>query len=236
LRSRIDQEGYGQFCPVAMASEVICTRWTALVLREMLAGSTRFNDIRRGVPRMSPTLLSKRLKELAKAGVITANSAEGSGTIEYKLTRAGEDLREIVMSLGVWGQRWIESSLSLKQLDPSLLMWDMRRNLIPSAIPKQKRCTIKFIYPEFKDARSTWWLVIEGGEVDLCSVDPGFDVDLYLTGSLRSMTAVWMGHATLRNEIDGGNIEVTGDKAIARSMNEWLGLSPFATKKLRIAS
>lgn len=233
MSAQTSQDKYGQFCPVAMAAEIICTRWTPLVLRELLAGSTRFNDLRRGVPRMSPTLLSKRLKEMAKAGIITAKPA-GSGTVEYRLTRAGEELRDIVMPLGVWGQRWIESSLSLKQLDPSLLMWDMRRNLVASALPGRERCTIQFNYPEFTDARQSWWLVIESGSVDLCGIDPGFDVDLHLTGSLRSMTAIWMGHATLRGEIAAGNVELSGDKALARSMHEWLGYSPFAKQKQKV--
>ncbi len=210
-----------------MAAEVICSRWTALVLREMLCGSTRFNDIRRGVPRMSPTLLSRRLKELEEAGVIAADPTGQPGVFDYKLTKAGEDLRDVVMSLGAWGQRWVESSLSLKNLDPSLLMWDMRRNLDPTPLPT-RRCTVKFEYPELRAAHQFWWLVIDGGKVDLCSVDPGFEVDLDVRSSLRSMTAVWMGLSTLRAEVDAGHIELIGDKAIARSMHTWLRLSPFA--------
>ena len=218
-----------------MAAEIICSRWTALVLREMLCGSTRFNDLRRGVPRMSPTLLSKRLKELVAAGVITASPADKSGVVEYKPTKAGEDLRGVIMSIGVWGQRWVESSMSLKNLDPSLLMWDMRRNLTPEPLPP-RRCTVKFTFPGLRDARKSWWLVVDDGSVDLCEVDPGYDVDLYVTGSLRSMTSVWMGHSTLKAEIEAGNIELTGDKAIARSMHEWLGLSKFAKERSRIAN
>ena len=229
-----DQGGtsYGQFCPVAMAAEVLCSRWTALVLREMLAGSTRFNDLRRGVPRMSPTLLSKRLKELEEAGVIVA--LRSGGAVEYKLTQAGNDLRDIIMGLGVWGQRWVESSLSLKNLDPSLLMWDMRRHLVAALLP-DRRCTVKFTYAEL-GGRKSWWIVSEAGDVDLCSVDPGYDVDLYVSSSLHSMTAVWMGVSTLKAEVDAGNITLTGDKAVARSMEQWLGLSPFAAEKSRVAS
>lgn len=230
-----EQGSYGQFCPIAMAAEIICSRWTALILREMLCGSTRFNDLRRGVPRMSPTLLSKRLKELAGAGVITAGSASKSGGVEYKLTNAGKDLRDVIMSIGNWGQRWIESSLSLKNLDPSLLMWDMRRNLTPDPLPP-RRCTVKFTYPELSANQRSWWLVIERGEVDLCAVDPGHDVDLYVTGSLRGMTSVWMGHTTMKAEVTSGNIELEGDKAIARSMHLWLGLSHFAKEKSHRAS
>ena len=121
----------------------------------------------------------------------------------------------------------MESSLSLKNLDPSLLMWDMRRNLDPTPLPT-RRCTVKFEYPELRAAHQFWWLVIDGGKVDLCSVDPGFEVDLDVRSSLRSMTAVWMGLSTLRAEVDAGHIELIGDKAIARSMHSWLRLSPFA--------
>jgi len=234
LNKQAEPGSYGQFCPVAMAAEIVCARWTPLVLRELLCGSRRFNDLRRGVPRMSPTLLSKRLKELEEAGLISARKTAPGGPVEYKLTVAGEDLREVIMSLGLWGQRWIESSLSLKNLDPSLLMWDMRRNLRPTEVP-DRRCTIQFIYPEMTGSRKVWWLVIEDGEVDLCMVDPGHEVDLYVQSPLRSMTAVWMGHTTFKAEIDAGNIVLTGDKAIARAMHSLLGLSVFAKENRRVA-
>lgn len=228
-----DKGSYGQFCPVAMASEIICSRWTVLVLREMLCGSTRFNDLRRGVPRMSPALLSKRLKELERAGVVVA-APNQKGVVEYRLSAAGEDLRPIVLGMGNWGQRWVESQLSLKNLDPSLLMWDMRRNLDPRPLPKA-RCTIQFQYPELPERRRNWWLVVEEGKVDLCLQDPGFDVDLTVTCPLRSMTAIWMGLATVRHEVDAGRLELLGDSAVARSMQQWLGLSVFAGENRHVA-
>lgn len=234
MRDPTEPTEYGQFCPVAMAAEIFCSKWTALVLRELLCGSTRFNDLRRGVPKMSPTLLSKRLKELEQAGVISARAKGPAGAAEYRLTAAGEDLRSVVMSLGTWGQRWIESSLSLKNLDPSLLMWDMRRNVKSTSFP-DRRCTIQFVYPELAAGRNTWWLVIDHGDVDLCSVDPGFDINLYVSSTLRSMTAVWMGHATLKAEVDAGRIVLTGDKVLTRSMHDWFGLSVFAKERSRLA-
>jgi DNA-binding HxlR family transcriptional regulator len=234
LAERYIHGSYGQFCPVAMAAEIVCSRWTALVLRELLSGTTRFNDLRRGVPLMSPSLLSKRLKELEEAGVIAATRTRQSGAVEYKLTEAGEELRPVVMSLGIWGQRWVESSLSLKNLDPSLLMWDMRRGLNPTPLPS-RRCTINFLYPELPSAKGSWWLVIDDGQVDLCSTNPGFDIDLYVKSSLRSMTAVWMGMTTVKKEIAEGEIELIGDKHIAQSMQQWLGLSPFAKEKSKVA-
>jgi len=235
VRQQTEQGEYGQFCPVAMAAEIVCSKWTALLLRELLTGPARFSDLRRGVPKMSPTLLSKRLKELEEAGVVSARSKDRIGAAEYRLTAAGEDLRPVIMSLGNWGQRWIESSLSLKNLDPSLLMWDMRRNIAVESFP-ERRCVVQFVYPELAAGRNTWWLVIERGDVDLCSVDPGFEVDLYVSSTLRSMTAVWMGHATLKSEIDAGRIMLTGDKPLSRSMHNWLGLSPVAKERSRLAS
>jgi DNA-binding HxlR family transcriptional regulator len=227
LNAQDDQATYGQFCPVAMAAEILCSRWTVLVLRELLCGTTRFNDLRRGVPRMSPTLLSKRLKQLEEAGVVVAKATGKAGVVDYRLTAAGEELRGVVMSLGVWGQRWVDSSLSLKQLDASLLMWDMRRSLVLAPFPDRK-CTVQFLYPEVTAGRKSFWLVVDAGKVDLCAVDPGFDVDLYVRSALRSMTAVWMGLSTLKAEVDAGKIKLTGDKDLARTMETWLGLSAFA--------
>jgi DNA-binding HxlR family transcriptional regulator len=235
---RIDKASYGQFCPVAMAAEIVCSRWTALVVRELLCGTTRFNDLRRGVPLMSPSLLSKRLKELEETGVIVTVPTGQPGVVEYKLTEAGEDLRPVVMSLGMWGQRWVESSVSLKNLDPSLLMWDMRRWLDPKPLPK-RRCTINFLYPDVSSAKRSWWLVVEaidGGNVDLCATNPGFDIDLYVRSPLRSMTAIWMGMTTVAKEIEAGHVELIGDAEIARSMQQWLGLSPFAKERSRVAA
>lgn len=227
------ERSYGQFCPVAMAAEVLCARWTPLVVRELLCGSTRFNDLRRGVPRMSPTLLSKRLKELEQAGVITATRGP-SGVIEYRLTPCGEELRPLILGVGAWGQRWIESRLSLRNLDPSLLMWDMRRHLRPDPLPP-RRCTIQFLYPGLGDARRSWWLVVDKGLVDLCLVDPGYQVDLLVTADLRSMTAVWMGLSRLDSEVRAGRVTLDGDPAIAGAMRRWLGLSPFAGERRRVA-
>jgi DNA-binding HxlR family transcriptional regulator len=226
--------GYGQFCPVAMAAEVLCTRWTMLVLREMYAGSTRFNELRKGVPLMSPTLLSKRLKELEKSGVIERARTAEPGIFDYRLTAAGQDLQSIVLGLGAWGQRWIETQSSLRNLDPSLLMWDMRRNLNPAPMP-HKRSVIQFLYPE-RTSKQRYWLVVDRGAVDLCLIDPGFEVDLYVVADLRSMTAVWMGLTTVRAEVQAGHMKLTGDADLKRSMQIWLGLSPFAKEKKRLAA
>ena len=187
------QGSYRQFCPVAMAAEVLCTRWTVVLLRELIAGSTRFNDLRRGLPRMSPALLSQRLKELEAAGILTRQAPPGDPTMhEYRLTAAGRELTEVVEAIGFWGQRRIDAEVSLQHLDVQLLMWDMRRNLDPRPLPP-RTSVIQFVYPELPATRRSWWLVIdpESG-ADLCSVDPGRDVDLYVSVDLRTMTTIWI--------------------------------------------
>jgi DNA-binding HxlR family transcriptional regulator len=226
------QAGYKQFCPLAMAAEVLCTRWTMVLMRELMAGSTRFNDLRRGVPKMSPTLLSQRLKELEQFGIVERRALLSErGVFEYQLTEAGRDIGPVVEAMGFWGQKWVESELSLKNLDPSLLMWDMRRNLNPAPLPKT-RTVIQFLYSDLPSTKSHWWLVVEpAGDVDLCWSDPGFDVDLYVTTDLRTMTSIWMGVTTVDRE--RRKIEFSGARAIASSMQGWLGLSPFSVVEKR---
>lgn len=226
-------QSYAQFCPLAMAAEIVCTRWTPLILREFILGSTRFNDLRRGVPKMSPALLSKRLKELEAAGVIATAGTPTGGT-EYRLTPMGTELEPLIVGLGIWGHRWIESRLTLRNLDPSLLMWDMRRHLNPQPLPP-RRCTIQFLYPELAEGARDWWLVVADGAVDLCYTDPGYEVDLLISGSLRSMTAVWMGMVPFREEIAAGRLTIDGDRALARSVDDWLGLSHFAALERRVS-
>lgn len=220
---------YGQFCPVAMAAEILCTRWTIVLVRELAAGSTRFNDLRRGVPRMSPALLSQRLKDLEAAGIVVrAPVARESGVFDYRLTRAGLELAPVVEAFGVWGKRWIDGDLSLEQLDVQLLMWDMRRGLVLDPMPDRK-VIVQFRYAELPADRRSWWLVVEPDqETQLCSVDPGADVDLYVSTDLKTMTAIWMGYDTLAEALVERRLLLTGDDALAKSIESWLGLSPFA--------
>ena len=230
------QGSYKQFCPVAMAAEILCTRWTIVLLREMVAGSTRFNDLRRGVPRMSPALLSQRLKELEGAGVISrTRSPSEPGVFEYHLTDSGEELKPLIEGFGIWGQRWVGRELSLQNLDVSLLMWDMRRNLDPTPMPKRKS-VIHIQYPELAASQRSWWFIVEPKEgVDLCSIDPGFDVDLYVSADLKTMTAIWMGLDNVRSALKAERLMLTGDRQLASNMQAWLGLSPFA-KQRKLAS
>jgi len=227
---------YNQFCPVAMASEILCTRWTPIVLRELICGSTRFNELRRGVPRMSPALLSKRLKELETAGIITRSRAAGAPDLfEYRLTPAGQELRPIIESIGVWGHKWITTESSLESLDPNLLMWDMRRRIVPTLMPA-RRSTIQVILSDLTESKRNWWLVCRPGEdVDLCSVDPGFDVDLYLVTDLRTMTEIWMGYTTIARAKKADKLVVTGSRELEASLEGWVGLSSFAKLEKHVA-
>jgi len=223
----MSRAGYAQFCPVAMAADVIDSRWTLVLLRELTAGTTRFNDFRRGLPRISPALLTLRLKALEAAGVVQRTPTT-AGAFEYRLTSAGEELRPIIEAIGVWGQRWVPSELSLQHLDAQVLMWDMRRRLNLDPLPR-RRWVVQFQYPERPAGERSWWLIVEPGEpVDLCSIDPGFDVDLYVTSDLRTMTAIWMGYETVRSAVKADRVTLVGERELADNMHIWLGLSSLA--------
>lgn len=228
--------GHRQFCPLAMAADVLCSRWTMMLLSELLSGTTRFNDLRRGLPRMSPALLSKRLKDLEAAGIVArARSSEGSGLFEYSLTDAGRAIEPIVDAMGDWGHRWVTTQETLAHLDVKLLMWNMRRNINPDPMP-QRRSIIQIIYHDLPLASRNWWLIVDpGAEADLCSVDPGYDVDLYINTNLRTMTEVWMGYAPLAQAINEDRLMLVGDRALERTFQTWLGASRFANMEKRVA-
>lgn len=227
---------YKQFCPVAMASEILCTRWTLMIVRELLLGTSRFNDLRRGVPRMSPALLSKRLKDLEGAGIVNRTKAAGEPDLyEYTLTEAGRALKPVVDIVGDWGHRWVTTSATLAHLDVSLLMWNMRRNINPEPMPR-RRSTIQIIYWDLPVTKRNWWLIVEPGrEVDLCSVDPGFDVDLYVTTDLRTMTELWMGYTTVSQLKTEDQLLLTGDRQLRATLQTWLGASRFAKMEKCVA-
>lgn len=222
---------YGQFCPVAKASEILAERWTPLVLRELLCGSHRFGDLCRGVPLMSRSLLAKRLKELERAGVVERRRVPGRDAAEYYLSAAGEELRPVIEGLGTWGQRWILFDLDERDLDPSLLMWDIRRGLRREAFP-ERRAVVRFEFAEVEGPRRRWWLLAGGagraGEgADLCMTDPGFEVDLAVTVGLRNLTRYWLGQIDWRQLVASG-LEMKGERWLQRALRDWLGQSAFA--------
>lgn len=220
-------KGYGQFCPVAQALEIVGERWTLLVVRELLSGSRRFGEIQRGVPLMSPTLLSQRLTRLERAGIVR-KVATGRGRGAYEVTEAGRELWPVVECLGVWGQRWARQEVRPEHLDPGLLMWDMRRRLDLDAMPPG-RTVIKFVFHGQLRGQPTWWLVIEDGDVDLCLSDPGYPVDVTVTADLRTMIHVWMGDIPLRAALRSPALTLAGPRHLVRAFPSWLKLNLLAS-------
>ncbi|HEY7595004.1 MAG TPA: helix-turn-helix domain-containing protein [Actinophytocola sp.] len=214
--------GYGQFCPVAQALEVLGERWTLLVVRELFSGSHRFNEIHRGVPLMSPTLLSQRLRRLQRAGIVERGPAG-----DYLLTGAGRELWPVVEGLGVWGQRWARAEIRREHLDPSMLMWDMRRRIDLDAIPA-RRTVIELRFRGVERGHAVWWLLLDRANVDVCLSDPGFGVDLLVDADLRTMIMVWMGDVPLTDALRAGRVVVTGTPALERAFPRWLRLSVLA--------
>ncbi len=225
----------GQFCTVARGAEVLCERWTPLVVRELMCGSTQFNEIRRGVPRLSPTLLSKRLRSLEEFGVVTRVD-EGRAS-SYHLTPAGEELCPIVMAIGHWGARWIGSRLTPGQLDVGFLMWDVRRFARLDEFPENRRVVLQFVFPDARPRERQWWLVVEDQVADLCRDDPGHDVTLVIESSVRALTEVWTGDTTSEEVIGARLVRVVGVQCDAEALWRWLGTSAFApTRRSALAA
>ena len=215
---------YHQFCPVAKAMELLDERWTMLVVRELLEGSQHFNALRRGLPRMSPALLSTRLRTLTRAGVI--ERFQDGSRVSYTLTPAGKELRPIVEALGQWGIRWVPE-LGDEDLDPHLLMWDVHRNVDLQAVPPG-RTVLHFIFRDVPGAARDWWLVITSEGVDLCDTDPGQADTVTLDTGLRTLTKVWRGDLPWAEALRSGALELHGAAHVRRAVPRWLKLSAFA--------
>jgi len=217
---------YYQFCPVAKAMELLDERWTLLIVRELVTGSQHFNQLRRGVPRMSPTLLSKRLAQLARAGVIDRHD-DGTG-VRYLLTPAGRELQPVVEALGTWGIRWI-GEIGDQDLDPKLLLWDMHRHIDYTTVPPG-RTVIAFTFPDAPARNRTWWLVIntQHTETDVCDTDPGYPVTATITASLRTMTEIWRGDTRWPDAQRTGSLAIEAPAALRRAIPTWFTLSTFA--------
>jgi DNA-binding HxlR family transcriptional regulator len=213
--------GYGQFCPVSMAAEVLGRRWSLLIVRELLSGSHRFNDIRRGVPNLSPSVLSQRLDELVMAGVVSRREHD------YALTPAGEELWPVIEQLGTWGKRWIRGAYDDERLDSRLLMWDIHRGVRLEQVPPPQ-VIVAFYLREPDDRRRTYWLVLRREDAEVCLSDPGYDVDLHLRTDVRTLTRVWMGDADLGGALRSGAIELSGPSHLQRAFPGWLRLNVFA--------
>ena len=215
-------KGYGQFCPMAKATELIGEKWTLLILRELLLGTTRFNDFQRAMSRMSPTLLAKRLRTLEESGIIIRKKLSGQKGYEYRLTAAGKELSPLLEMLAVWGMRWARGQLTDDELDVEFLMRDLQRRLQTEHLPDGETA-ICLIFDELTEHK-TWWLLVDGDVVDLCTEDPGKDVDLYINSSVRTIVEVWEGDLDMRTALSDGSIKAHGLRHLVRTMPDWFGV------------
>jgi DNA-binding HxlR family transcriptional regulator len=223
---------YGQYCPIAQAAEILNQRWTLLILRDVLYGARRFNEIRKFVPLMSPTLLSRRLREMEATGLIHRLKSETTGVIEYHPTAAAAELAPLIELLGAWGQRWVRNRLKEDELDASTLMARIRDMIDTSWFPAG-RTVVAIVFaddpPPQKEAwrLDQWWLVVEGGKVELCLKDPGYEIDVFVTTDLRTLTRYFMGDFSFRDAARSGAIEVIGPKPLADGFERWMPRSHF---------
>lgn len=223
-------KGFGQFCPVAVACQVFAERWTPIILRELLSGSERFNDLHRGIPLISRPLLARRLLELEKAGVLAREPLAGGRGYRYRLTPAGEEFRSVIDGLGAWGQRWT-TRVARENLDAGFLMWNIRRRIALDRLPA-RRVVLRLSFsgaPAARPGPRIFWLILQRTQVDLCVEDPGFDVDLYVEANLAAMAKIWLGDITFEMARRTGDVQLTGPLELRRAFPSWLMLSRFAS-------
>jgi DNA-binding HxlR family transcriptional regulator len=216
---------YGQFCPVAKASEILAERWTLLIVRELLLGSHRFNELEWGLPHIPRSLLTQRLRMLEDAGVVERKTDAKGKRQEYDLTQSGAELFDIVKGLGDWGQKWVNHNIGPGDVDPKLLVWDMHRRLDLEQVPDH-RVVVQLDF--HGAAKGSFWLLVERPDPSVCQTDPGFDVDLFVSADTNALHRVWMGHTTIYEAIEDGLVKFDGLPELARAFPKWLRLSFFA--------
>jgi DNA-binding HxlR family transcriptional regulator len=230
LRNPLLVGGYGQFCPVARGAEVFAERWTPLIVRELLRGPAHFNELRRGLPRISRSLLSERLATLERVGIVERRSASNGHGHEYKLTKAGQELDAVVCALGTWAYTWISRDLTPDNLDPALLMWVIERRIRVENLPPQ-RVVVHFRFRRLP--AHAYWLVLDRPQVDLCFTDPGFGVDLDVDAEVKALTQIYLAHLTVAAALRRGEITLTGPPEYRRTFASWIGVTPYASDHLR---
>lgn len=215
---------YGRYCPVALTTEVLADRWTPLILRELILGNTRFNDIARGMPGISRSLLTQRLRHLEKRGVVaTWPSPTGRGS-EYHLTPAGKDLERVIDSFGRWAIEWLFDEIRPHDVDPVTLTWWMHRRVDTDRLPP-RRVVVEFRHTG--DQQEVIWLVLEHGEASVCIQHPGYDVDLVVTATTADLADVFQGYTRWTSAVAAGKITVDGDRRLAAGLPTWFLWSPW---------
>jgi DNA-binding HxlR family transcriptional regulator len=222
-------KGYRQFCPVAVACEVFAQRWTPLILRELFSGGHTFNEIHRGLPLISRTLLSERLRQLEDAGVVECTNPRGAANREYRLTPAGTEFRSVIEGLGHWGQRWTVR-VQRGNLDAGLLMWNVRRRMAIDKLPDRRIVAhVKFNgVPRASHFGSNYWLIIERPHVELCTKDPGIEPDLAIEADLDAFAGAWIGDVAFSDALRDGRIRIRGPASLAKAFPSWLLFSHYA--------
>lgn len=217
---------YGAFCPVALASEAVADRWTPLVIRELVLGNTRFNDIARGLPGISRSLLVQRLRHLERRGILEVwPLAQGRGN-EYRLTPAGKDLEPVLIAIGRWAVQWLYDDLDPADVQPETLMWWMHRRMDVTRLPPRR---VVVLFEHTAPEHRYLWLVADRGEVSVCLVDPGFEVDAVVKCPTPVLANVFSGFRTWRDAVRSGDVEVTGTKAVVDALPRWFLWSPWAS-------
>lgn len=216
-----------EYCPVSIGAALIADRWSILIIRELMLGSHRFNEIHRGLPGISRTLLTSRLRHLERIGVVERLSLQDESTREYHLTLAGRDLTDVVHSIGNWTARWWFPEPTADDVDNTMLLWRMRAALNTAALPPG-RTTIAFTFTD-SDIRNGW-LVIESSIASVCLHDPGFDADLRIHVRGTALHAVWFGHQSLNHARELGDIVIDGPPHLVKTFPKWFTLSTFAPR------
>lgn len=217
---------YGQFCPIAKATEILGEKWTILIIRELVMGGRRFNELQRGLGDISPALLTNRLRFLQEQGLVARKRIQGQRGYEYFPTKACEALLPSLVALGEWGMLWARDQVLDADLDVELLMLYLERSIDTQQIVGDESI-IRFKFSDLQEQQD-YWLLVKGGRVDMCLTDPGKDIDVYFHCSLRTMHDVWMGDRTIREAIETGDLLVEGDPALTRTLRKWFKPSVFA--------
>ena len=218
---------FGQFCPIAKATEVLGEKWTILILRELLMGSSRFNELQRGLSMISPAVLSKRLSTLAEYGLIVKKKLPGQKGYEYLPTKSAEELLPIFIDLGNWGMRWTREHLTNNDFDVDFLMLYLQRSIQPDMLPG-KETVIKFHFTDIKQ-QSDWWILVNGREIDVCTIDPAKEPDIYFACTVKCLSDIWMGETTYRKEIRAGNLKLVGPGVLTKNVSNWMSDCMFAS-------
>lgn len=220
-------QSYGQFCPIAKAAEIFCERWTALVIRNLGAGAQRFSDIHRGVPHMSATLLTRRLRQLEAEALVERRRSATGKSWTYHLTEAGAEFLPLVGALGVWGQRWTRRELKEGELDLGLLIWGLEFSVNPMAFGP-RRHVLRLDVCDQPEHKRYYWFVCEQGQLDLCVSDPGGETDLFLQATLKDLIHVYRGDIPLARAIEDGRLVVDGPPKLVRALHHWFNFTEMA--------